>query len=172
MVLLFLLSSVSLFTRGKRVTFFFSGCLQFEAATGGGGEEFAVLAPVGAERVDSRAMRKLSGRAADEANRVGKYGGRATQDGKYRSVGIFPSFCFRFGTALALAALRHARARAHISRMNHQAKGINRGTHCKISDSFRIEIMAAAYSRMRIPRVKPHARCQISDLSPLVSPLV
>jgi len=77
----------------------------------------------------------------------------------------FPVLLFRYR-----ASSRSAPARAHISRMNHEAKGINRGTHCKISDSFRIEIMAAAYSRMRIPRVK-RASCEMSDLRPFPSRL-
>ncbi|KYN28850.1 hypothetical protein ALC57_01813 [Trachymyrmex cornetzi] len=54
---------------------------------------------------------------------------------------------------------------AHVSRTNYELKGINRGTHCKINDLFRIEIMAAAYSRMHIPDIK-HASCEMSDLQP------
>lgn len=49
--------------------------------------------------------------------------------------------------------------------MNRELKGINRGTHCKISDSFRIEIMAA-YSRMHIPNVLKRVLCETSDLRP------
>jgi len=69
----------------------------------------------------------------------------------------FLNFC-RHRTAVSQTH-RHA----HASRTNYELKGINRGTHCKINDLFRVEIMAAAYSRMRIPDVK-RASCEMSDL--------
>jgi hypothetical protein len=64
-----------------------------------------------------------------------------------------------------LSCFASTHGRAHVSRTNYELKGINRGTHCKINDLFRIEIMAAAYSRMHIPDVK-RASCEMSDLRP------
>lgn len=72
-----------------------------------------------------------------------------------------------FLSTLRSFCVSQAHRHAHGSRTNYELKGINRGTHCKINDLFRIEIMAAAYSRMHIPNVK---RCLVRDVRPSIFP--